>query len=117
MSFLVKNLPDVVRGDDWTFRFTITSNGSPVDLTSFIYRLTLKIDKDEDDPGALQITTPAQVGGDAVNGILTISVPRANTDNLAPATYNYDVQQTGDGLVQTILIGKIKVVGDITRTT
>jgi hypothetical protein len=47
-----------------------------------------------------------------------INVPKASTDGLTSGTYNYDVQQVDDSAnVQTLLIGKVKVVKDITRST
>lgn len=116
MSFTQKNLDPLVRGDDWSIRLTITSGGNPIDITGYSYTMTLKTNPAEPDPGDLQVTaTP--VGTDAQNGILYIQAARVDTSLLAATTYNYDVQQQDlAGNVNTLLIGKVKVVTDITRT-
>ena len=55
---------------------------------------------------------------EASQGILYINVPKNLTDSLTAQTYNYDVQQKDtSGDVQTLLIGKVKVVKDVTRST
>ena len=116
MSFTQKDLDPLVRGDDWNIRLTITSGGSPVDISGFTYYMTLKSNVSNPDPGDLQvIATPT--GTDAQNGILYITASRTDTSTLSPANYNYDIQQEDlSNNVRTLLIGKVKVVADITRT-
>lgn len=117
MSFTSKNLDPLVRGDDWTINLTITSAGAVVDVTGYTFYFTLKSDIDANDPGELQVTALPS-GADATNGIVNIDVPAATTTTLTPQTYNYDVQQIDNtGNVRTLLIGKVKVVKDVTRTT
>ena len=48
---------------------------------------------------------------------MSIVIPGGTTNALNPKTYNYDVQEvTSTGTVSTLLIGKIRVKADITRT-
>jgi len=121
MSYTQRDLSPLVRGDDWTLKLVLTSDGSVLDITGYSFWFTLKENIDDADPGAVQVTATPDVSGaptEASQGILYIKVPKASTDSLDPKTYNYDVQQVdGSGNVQTLLIGKVKVVKDITRST
>jgi hypothetical protein len=118
MSYTAKDLSPLVRGDDWSIKLTITENSSVVNITGYTYWLTLKSDIDSVDPGQLQISTVAS-GANATNGIVYINVPHAYT-NITAQTYNYDVQQADTSsptIIKTILLGKVKVVKDVTRTS
>jgi hypothetical protein len=117
MSYTQRDLDPLVRGDDWTLKLTLTSSGSVLDITDYTFWFTLKTNIDDADPGAVQVSATSG-SPDAAAGILYINVPRASTDGLQSGTYNYDVQQIdNNGNVQTLLIGKVKVVKDITRST
>lgn len=117
MSYTARDLDPLVRGDDWTLKLNITSGSSPVDITGYTYYWTLKDNVDDADPGALQVTAVPS-GSAATAGEVTLTASAAVTTNITPQTYNYDVQQVNTtGVVQTLLLGKIKVVKDITRTT
>jgi hypothetical protein len=117
MSYTSKDLSPLVRGDDWTLKLVIQSSGSVLDITGYTYYWTLKADADAADPGDLQNSIVAS-GADATNGIVYIPQLKAATAGLAAQTYHYDVQQiTGTGTVQTLLIGRVKVVKDITLAT
>ena len=118
MSFQTKNLAPFARGDDWTVKFTIkTSAGVVVDIDGYTYWMTLKLDPDASDPGdAQQVVSPT--GGDATNGIVTITFPSNVTSELTPANYYYDLQQIDDlNNITTVLMGKVKVVRDITLSS
>lgn len=117
MYYTIKDLPTLVRGDDWSIQLTITSDGSIVDITDYTFWLTLKSDIEAADPGDLQVTSTPGTSQEAEAGIIYINVPRTLTAGLEARSYNYDVQQVdSDGNVQTILIGKVKVIKDITRS-
>ena len=117
MSYTARDLDPLVRGDDWSLRLNITSGNSAVDISGYTYYWTLKDNVDDADPGALQVTaTPS--GSAAAAGEVTLTASAAVTTNITPQTYNYDVQQVnGSGVVQTLLLGKVKVVKGITRST
>ena len=117
MSYEQRDLKPLVRGDDWTLKLVLTSDNTPLDITGYTFWFTLKSDIEDADPGALQVTASSG-SPDASVGILYINIPKANTDTLVPGTFNYDVQQVDvSSNVQTLLIGKVKVVKDITRST
>ena len=121
MSYTQRDLSPLVRGDDWTIKLTLTSDGSALNITGNTYWLTLKENIDDADPGALQVTATPDVSTsptEASQGIIYIKASRTVTNTLTAKTYNYDVQQVdSSGNVQTLLIGKVKVVKDITRST
>lgn len=117
MSYTKKDLAPLVRGDDWTLKLVLTSEGAVLDITGYTFWFTLKANIDDADPGDLQVTATS-VSPDAENGILYITAPKAQTAALAPLSYNYDIQQVdGSGNVQTLLIGKVRVEKDVTRST
>ena len=121
MSYTQRDLSPLVRGDDWTLKLVLTSDNSVLDITGYTFWFTLKANVDDADPGALQVTATPDTSGnpsEASQGILYIRASRTLTDTLQTQNYNYDVQQVDDeGNVQTLLIGKVKVVKDITRST
>lgn len=121
MSFTARDLDPLVRGDDWTIKLVLKSGSNALDITGYSYKMTLKSDIDDADPGALQLSaTPsvAESPTEASQGILYITATDTQTDSLEAKTYNYDVQQKdSSGKIQTLLIGKVKVVKDVTRST
>lgn len=117
MSYTSKDLSPLVRGDDWTLKLNITENGTVVNITGYEYWFTLKSNIDTADPGQVQVSTIA-TGANATNGIVYINVPNASTYSVVPGTYNYDVQQIDtSNKITTILLGKVKVVKDVTRSS
>ena len=121
MSYTQRDLSPLVRGDDWTLKLVLTSDGSVLDITGYTFWFTLKDNVDDADPGALQVTATPDISTsptEASQGIIYIRASRTQTNSLAAKTYNYDVQQVDDsGNVQTLLLGKVKVVKDVTRST
>lgn len=118
MPFIKKNLKSFARGDDWTTQYEFKdSSGNAIDITGRTYWLTLKADATTSDPGDAQVSVTAS-GSDATSGIVTITIPKSQTINLEPQTYKYDVQEVDtSGVVSTVLLGRVKVARDITRST
>ena len=119
MSYTQLDLPSQVRGDTWVFNFIIQDTaGTPIDITSREYTITLKSDISVLDENAeIQIGPTVPSSSNALLGKVTIVVPGSSTNALVPRTYNYDIQEVEtDGTVSTLLIGKIKVRADVTRT-
>ena len=121
MAFKSLDLSPFARGDTWTTKFTLTdSSNTPLDITGFTYWLTLKINQDDADPGVAQQSVLA-TGTDATNGIVYITFQPSVTYTLTPRRYYYDLQQVdptsgSPTQITTLLIGKVKVATDITRT-
>ena len=121
MSFTARDLDPLVRGDDWTIKLVLKNGSNALDITGYTYKMTLKANIDDADPGALQLSATPSVADsptEASQGILYITATDTQTDSLEAKTYNYDVQQKDDaGKIQTLLIGKVQVVKDVTRST
>jgi len=119
MPFTRRELSPFARGDDWTLKFTLRDGqGATLDITGYSYWMTLKKDADSADPGDAQIGPISAGSPDASNGIIYMTFPKATTYDLIPGSYHYDLQQVDDqGNVQTILLGKVTVAKDITRST
>jgi len=112
-----KNLDNQVRGDTWVLTFNIqNSAGAPENITGNDYWLTLKSSIDDTDAtAALQIGPVVAGSPDAALGILTVVVLPADTELLEAKTYFYDLQEVNaSNEVTTLLIGKVKVVKDVT---
>lgn len=117
MSFLTQNLPNQVRGDSWYLRFNILdTSGRPIDITGNEYWLTLKTSKDDtDDNAVVQIGPIAPTGSDAAVGVVTLYASPADTD-IPINSYYYDLQEVTPTAINTLLIGRVKVVKDVTIT-
>lgn len=117
--YIEKNLDNQVRGDTWILTFNIqTSAGAPENITGNEYWFTLKSGIDDTDANAALQIGPATAGSpNAANGILTITIAPEDTINLEAKTYFYDLQEvSASNEVTTLLIGKVKVVKDVTLT-
>ena len=112
-----KNLDNQVRGDTWILTFNIqTSAGAPENITGYDYWLTLKSAIDDTDAEAdLQIGPVTAGSPNASLGILEIIVTPEQSETLEAKTYFYDLQEVNSSNeVSTLLIGKVKVVKDVT---
>lgn len=118
MSFKQHTLCDLVRGDDWAIQLTIKDeNDAVIDITNNVYWMTLKTDKTDADPGVIQTSVTA-TGANATNGIIVITFTDTATAAVSPGRYYYDVQEVDTGgNVYTLLLGRVKVVADITLAT
>lgn len=117
--YIEKNLDNQVRGDTWELTFNIqTSTGAPENITGNEYWLTLKsLIDDTDANAALQIGPVTAGSPNAALGILSVVVYPEDTIVLEAKTYFYDLQEvSAANEVTTLLIGKVKVVKDVTIT-
>lgn len=119
------------RGDDREYVFTLTADDVPVDLTgvteiTFTGRTAADFDSTDAPALALSLTdTDIAIDGDPTTGIITVTVPSADTVNFeTPLTLLCDVQVTfADGTKRTwpdALYGqssliRLRVRGDVTR--
>jgi len=119
MSYIQQDLTPQARGDTWNLKFLIQDvDGNPIDLTGNQYWFTLKSDITLlDEQAELQVGPVSAGSPDASQGIIFITIPGGATNALEPRTYNYDVQEIDStGRVNTLLIGKIRIKADVTRT-
>ena len=101
------------RGDTYTHQVTETEDdGSAANLTGATYLVQMREDPD-DTTYTAQFTTTIL---DAVAGEWKFSLTAAQTADLEPGLYFYDVQKThSDGFVQTLFQGEVIVDWDVSR--
>ena len=119
MSYIQQDLTPQARGDTWNLKFLIQDvDANPIDITGNQYWFTLKSDINLlDEQAELQVGPVSAGSPDASQGIISLTIPGGATNALEPRTYNYDVQEIdSNGRVNTLLIGKIRIKADITRT-
>lgn len=105
----------IFRGDSKTIRITVTDElGVAVDLTGWKVFFTAKeSETDSDDDAVIKIDVDPT---DPTNGIADIDFEPADTNDLTPADYIYDIQVIKDnGDVVTFIKDKLRIVADITR--
>jgi len=120
VSYIAQDLSPQARGDTWFLKFIIQGpSGESLDLTGKEYWVTLKSDINLSDQDAELIYGPVTPQSpEAEQGILNITIPSNYTNDLEAKNYNYDLQEVSPGnIVSTLLIGKIKVRADVTRST
>lgn len=123
-TFRALDLPDQLRGDTWNFTLVFRdSQGTPIDITGNQYTFSLRDEPDNDldendDDVVLQQGPFIADPGEGINGILRFTIqPTVTEDLVAPFNYYYDVQElTSSSVVTTLLLGRCKVLRDVTRT-
>ena len=104
------------RGDDLVRQFTITRNGVGIDVSAMKLWFTVKTVSTDSDAEAIicnEFTIPT-----AAAGIFTWTLANSITGAAAvvPGSYFYDFQLVAavGGPVTTLVIGKVKILQDIT---
>lgn len=116
MTYSAQNLENQVRGDTWVIKLSLKyEDGNPVNIVGNKYWFTLKNSKEDLDTSSVVAVGPIEVvGDDALNGLVTFTVPSSQTE-ITPKTYHYDIQEVAlGGRVSTLALGKLKVVQDVT---
>jgi hypothetical protein len=112
MSGPAKENLQVVRGDTLTVISTMTTDGStPIDITGRTYAMQIRTS-----PDATAVSASFTINvADPTNGVVTATLPATATAALTPQNYTYDLEETANGVVSTILSGVVKVIADTTR--
>jgi len=115
MSFVTFDIPNQVRGDKWVIEFIIQDpSGNPINISGNQYWLTLKSDINLSDNEA-EVQVGPVLPSNSASGEVTIIVDSGITEVLEARSYKYDFQEVESaGTVNTLVIGKIRVVKDVT---
>jgi len=108
----------LVRGDNFVRSLYFTDqSGADVDISGYSIIFTLKKNwQIPDSESSLQKTITSHT--DPVNGKSVLELLPADTVNLEPYDYDYDLQiLTDENKVYTVLRGKFKLEYDVTRGT
>lgn len=103
------------RGDSDAKGFVIQdSNGDPIDISGFSFKLTVNSEKDPVDQTNEQFTINGVIGV-AASGTVSFAPTTVDTD-ITPGIYFYDIEQTdGSGAIKTVIKGKCRIIQDITK--
>lgn len=98
------------KGDDYSHVVTITNSSGAIDITGRTYSAQIKRVSSQMTPDATFVCTVTN----GAAGEVTLYLSDTQTDALAPARYNWDLQEDASGVISTILAGTCKVVQDVT---
>lgn len=111
----------VTRGDDEILDIVVTDEdtGAPVDLTGAALHFMVKARPRDDDADALidlELGSGVTVTN-AVGGLATVDIAAADTDDLAPGAFWWELQaQDATNRVITLAGGRFAIVADIVRS-
>lgn len=102
----------LVRGDTYQHLVTFTDEaGDPVDITDYTYTAQVRTHPNSDD---VLVAMDTLVDGPA--GTVWLTIDAADTDDLDPGRRAWDLEETADGIVTTIMAGWVDVLADTTRS-
>jgi len=114
-----KILFDIIRGDDKAFKFNIKNakTNTPYDVTGWELTMSLKKNKHDLTDKGIVIKMPKQLAPLSSEdiGVAYIVLNKSITKDLLPIPYYFDVQRDFNGITTTLLIGRLRVLADITR--
>ena len=107
----------VTRGDSEVFNVTFKdAAGAACDITGWTVTFTIKREKSDPDSAAVAQKVVTE-HTEPESGTAVITLLPADTTNLEPRGYWYDIQaKTDAGDVYTVLKGKLTLEYDVTRT-
>ena len=103
------------RGDSDAKGFIIQDSAdAAVNITGFIFKLTVDSRKNPEDVSTQQFSLTGTIT-DGPNGAVSFTPTTANT-NITPGTYYYDIQQTDlSAAIKTLIKGRAQIVQDISK--
>jgi len=107
------------QGADTTIELQcVNANGAKKNLAD--HSVNAKMKKNYNSDSSDTITFITGIGADPTDGIITLSLTNAQTDNLKAGRYVYDVElsftdSSGDTVIERILEGRIQVTPSVTK--
>jgi len=101
----------IYQGDDYAATVTVSNpDGTPADLSACTPRAQIREDVADEAPTVI-VEIAATIAGSDVN----LFIPHTDTTLLAGG-YVWDLQLTdGDGLITTVVAGKVRATQEVTR--
>ena len=101
------------QGADFALTMVVKQDGSPYNLTNYSVRGQIRSSKTAAAPSATFTCSVIN----ALNGSLKIELSNAETKNLNPGLYYYDVEiyTANDAAVRRLIQGKATVTAEITK--
>lgn len=112
MAVPAKQNLTITRGDTESLVLIMTSNGTtPIDITGRTYRAQIREQKDS---GTIDASFTCTVTNGAL-GEVTCSLTAIQTATLSVGLHYWDLEETNNGIVSTIVAGTVTVLADVTR--
>lgn len=106
------------RGTTYTISVNYSRNGEPASLVGATVRFTAKPNEWDDDAVDNSASVRKDITNGTEEGAATIILNPADTSNLEPGTYFYDIKvEEASGAIYKIDEGKIKLDGSPTNRT
>jgi hypothetical protein len=106
----------VYQGDDRAWQIVMTRNAAAFDLTDYdVYAQVREVDADTDNGGPPIAEFTVAVTS-AVDGEVTLTLPKTESVKLTETVYNWDLQMADNaGWTTTVVRGTLNVTREITR--
>ena len=117
MTCLKKYNLCVKRGDTWeSLIFTISEDGTPVDITGFIFYFTIKENvSDTDDDAIFKKDWSTHLDQTTNRGQTILNVSAIESDPLAVGKFHYEVKfKSTNEVIYTVTEGDIKINDSLT---
>jgi hypothetical protein len=102
----------IYRGDTLAFRVEVTdATGNPVDVSGASWAAHIR--RTYEEPDVLAELTMVPVA--AQPSMIDVFLSAAQSAQLPPGTWRWDLEMTLGGIVQTLIAGAVEVTGDVTR--
>jgi len=112
MAVPAKQNLTITRGDTEVVVLTMTSNGStPINITGRTYRAQIRTTKDA---GPIDASFSCSVTNGSA-GEVTCTLTPGQTSGLSVGVHYWDLEETNNGAVSTIVAGTVNVLADVTR--
>jgi hypothetical protein len=119
MSTAQTDLSDIIRGDTFTLSLLMLDKLTqvPIDVSGRQVTLTLKTSTGLSDADAsAQGTETLPNDANSQNGVIVVSLSADATKLLQGSTrYVYDVELRDGSSVLTLMLGRVRVIADVTR--
>ena len=102
----------MTRGDTETISVTMTTDGTtPVNITGRTYTSQMRTSPEI---AIISAAATCTITNGAA-GQLTVTFSAADTAQLTPGFYYWDLQENASGIISTVLSGTVTVLADVTR--
>lgn len=109
-----KTILKAYRGDYEAYRFKVTLDDQPYNLTGYTIMATARIQPDAEEM-LFNVGIADNVNGnDHANGIVVLTLNNLITQNL-PLTCSFDIQASQGATITTLVSGEIQTDPDVTR--
>lgn len=107
---------EIIKGDDFAYKSCFINKDTqvPINITNWEFVTTLKSHFNlPDSKASLKIVSGPLTGSSALQGEMYTLFKHEDTVKLAPTTYYLDIKRIDRGMINTVVAGKIRIIGDM----